>query len=517
MSNTYIVLKQYIKALEHKDLFVKLNDSIYNTEKAKAIAQLQIKYKTEQKEKIIIEQQYEIEKVKAEKARQRIIRNLTLASLLLLLIFVMFILNANKQKRKINNLLKQTNEELKSLNETINYKKDIIRESEELLKTTINSANDAIILINNDENIILWNKTAEIFFGYSQKEALNKNIHKLIAPNKYREKAHNAFSGFRQTGKGNALNKTIEVEGVKRNGKIFPIELSLSTVKINNKYHAVGIIRDISERKEYEKTIKENNHRIEIIYKNITDNINYAKLIQQSLLPNKEMLDELLCEYFLLYRAKGIIGGDFYYVNSINNNLIIAVADCTGHGVSGALLSILGISFLYEIVNETPNPAEILTRLRTKIKKIFNTFNSDSKNGFDIALCTINTDTNILKYSGAFNPLYLIREKELFEYKATRNPIGFCYKEKKFEEIEIKLQQNDMLYLFSDGFRDQFGGEKGGKLKSKKFKQLFLEHADKPMLEQKKEIDFAFHKWKNNLEQVDDVTILGINYNNNIG
>ena len=225
------------------------------------------------------------------------------------------------------------------------------------------------------------------------------------------------------------------------------------------------------------------------------------------------MLDQLLPEYFLFFKPKETIGGDFYYVNKLKNRVIMAVADCTGHGVSGAMLSILGITFLHEIVNDTLDPGDILNVLRTKIKNIFKTFGSNNKNGMDIALCVLNTDTNTLKYSGAFNPIWIVRDNEVLEYKPTRNPVGVYYEETIFDVTTIEIKKNDTLYMFSDGYADQFGGKKGKKFKKRNLKSLFLIIADKPMEEQYNFVSRTFDEWKGNREQIDDVVILGIKFN----
>jgi len=500
LSDLYIKQKEYIKGISYKDSVLIINDKIYNKEKAKAIAQLQIKYQVEKKEKRIIEQQYEIDKQKLQK------------NVIIMFFFSLFIIVITVYRSR--KLLKNKNKKLTELLESINIKNKTIKENEELLNKTADAAKDAVILIDNEGKIVLWNQSAEKMFGYSMKQAKGKEIHNLITPYQYREKAHHAFSIYKQTGKGSILNKTIEIEGMKNGGSIFPIELSLSSVLIKQKLHSIGIIRDITERKKNEKIIKESRLKLETLYKDITDNINYAKIIQQSLLPSRNMLNELLPEYFLFYLPKEIIGGDFYFTRKINDKLIFAVADCTGHGVSGALLSILGITLLHEIIKEQQSPSDILTDLRSRIIDLFEAFDSNNKNGLDIALCVIDTKTGVLRYSGAFSSLYIIRQKVLTEYKAVRNPIGFYYGKSAFEEIEIKLHKNDLIYLFSDGYIDQFGGAKKKKFMQKRFKQLLIDNSMKSIIEQKEIIKTTFFAWKDSLEQVDDITILCVKYDN---
>ena len=277
----------------------------------------------------------------------------------------------------------------------------------------------------------------------------------------------------------------------------------------------IGIVLDITERKNAEQEMKFQKESIEKAHKNITDSINYAKTIQNSLLPNKNIIDTYFDNYFIFFKPKDKVSGDFYYVNKIDNYLIFAVADCTGHGVPGAFITMLGITYLHEIVslNEINNPGQALDSLRERFKKTFRHFGSENQNGLDIALCAINTETNILHYAGAYNPLIIIRNNELIEYKATRNPIGTYPKEKDFKTNEIKLQKNDMIYIFSDGFQDQFGGEHNKKYTNKRFKELIISMYHFSMKKQNEILEHELKKWKGKSEQIDDITIFGLIYN----
>ena len=253
---------------------------------------------------------------------------------------------------------------------------------------------------------------------------------------------------------------------------------------------------------------------IEKKHDQITDSINYASRIQTAVLPSDKFINEILPEHFVLFKPRDIVSGDFYWLHQEDKNIMVAVADCTGHGVPGAFMSMLGISFLNEIVSKLKIAKAnlVLNELRNLIKTTLSQTGDDneSKDGMDIALCVIDTETNSLQYAGAYNPLYIIRNKELIEIKASRNPIGIYLKEKPFENNELQLQKKDMLYMFSDGFVDQFGGEKSTKFKSKKFKDLLLSISDKQLIKQKQILNNAFEEWRGNIEQVDDVLVMGI-------
>ena len=266
----------------------------------------------------------------------------------------------------------------------------------------------------------------------------------------------------------------------------------------------------------YKSHKKINIQKIEIekSHEKIRDSINYASRIQKALLPEDKMFLENFSSYFILNKPKDIVSGDFYYFKKKEEQVIIAVADCTGHGVPGAFVSMLGISFLNEIINENKisNAAQILEELRIKVKTSLKQIdkNSTNRDGMDISLCVINTETNKLSFSGANNPLYIFRDNNLKDLKATRNPIGFYPKEVEFKNNEIQLQKQDKIYMFSDGYTDQFGGEETT-FKIKKFRELLKTIHRKSLIEQKTILNETIEKWQGNkFEQTDDILIVGI-------
>lgn len=262
------------------------------------------------------------------------------------------------------------------------------------------------------------------------------------------------------------------------------------------------------------KEIEEQKNELEISHKKIIHSVNYAKRIQSAMLPTSDLFNEYFEEHFIFYRPKDIVSGDFYWAKKLDDILYFAVADCTGHGVPGAFVSVLGISLLNEIVakNRDYNTAQILDELRTSIKTSLKQkdIKSDSKEGMDIALCTINLKTNEMQFAGAYNPLYIIRRDELIEIKADRQPIAIHRKEKEFTNHIVRLQKEDLVYLFSDGFIDQFGGDSKEKFKTKRFKNLIIENSNKTLLEQYQIIEQTFDNWKTDAKQIDDVAILAV-------
>jgi serine phosphatase RsbU (regulator of sigma subunit)/Tfp pilus assembly protein PilF len=255
---------------------------------------------------------------------------------------------------------------------------------------------------------------------------------------------------------------------------------------------------------EHQKIIIEESH------KEITDSIAYAKRIQSAILPPDKLVKEYLKESFILYKPKDVVAGDFYWMEHKENNVLFAAADCTGHGVPGAMVSVVCNNALNRSVREynLSDPGKILDKTREIVIQEFEKSDEEVKDGMDIALCSL--EGNILKYAGAHNPLWIIRNGEIIETKANKEPIGQFDNPTPYTTHDFELQKGDSVYIFSDGYVDQFGGEKGKKFKSNSFKSLLLEIQNSSMSEQKQLIDTAFEEWKGGLEQIDDVCVIGV-------
>ena len=246
----------------------------------------------------------------------------------------------------------------------------------------------------------------------------------------------------------------------------------------------------------------------------ITDSIQYASRIQNAILPPDLMLNQLQ-DHFILYKPRDIVSGDYYWMTLKDNKTIVAAADCTGHGVPGAFMSMLGISFMNEIINrgDTTQANEILNQLRDNVVNSLRQTGEEgeAQDGMDLALCVIDMEGKKIQYSGAYNPLLLIRNNELAEYKADKMPIGI-HKDKRdsFTNQEIDIKTGDAIYLFSDGYVDQFGGPRQKKFMSKKFKDLLLEINAKPMTEQRNILDTTLMDWMGQVDQIDDILVMGL-------
>ncbi len=252
----------------------------------------------------------------------------------------------------------------------------------------------------------------------------------------------------------------------------------------------------------------------------LNDSIIYAKRIQEGMMLKEKHLFRLFPESFLLFKPKDIVSGDFYWFTKINNKTLIAVADCTGHGIPGAFMSVLGISLLNQIVIEEKNTdvSFILQRLDHKLKKAFS-YSMDlideerhPYDGMDIALCCIDQENNTLTFSGALRPIYHISDTVFNKYDGSRYPIGGLRieDERKYEPQVITFKKGDRLFLSSDGYADQFGGPKGKKFMVKILKETLIRTSKYSIHTQKMELERMHNEWKNNTEQTDDILLIGL-------
>jgi serine phosphatase RsbU (regulator of sigma subunit)/tetratricopeptide (TPR) repeat protein len=260
----------------------------------------------------------------------------------------------------------------------------------------------------------------------------------------------------------------------------------------------------------------------------ISDSINYAKRLQTAILPTANQVDKFLPDSFVLFKPKDIVSGDFLWFESNNDTILIAVADCTGHGVPGAMVSVVCSNALNRVVNEfgLKEPDKILNKTRELVIRTFGKGGSDVVDGMDIALCAIDLEKKKMVFSGANNPVWIVRKNKsstahnadtllkgalvsLLEYKGDKQPVGYHSIQKEFSSKEIELIEGDSIYLFTDGYADQFGGKLGKKLKYKPFKQKLMEINSMTMQEQRAHLDDFFETWKSGIEQIDDVCVMG--------
>ena len=406
-------------------------------------------------------------------------------------------------------------EELNSLEQISNIAKEMsksyaaIRDYKNAYLSHIKSV-EADLVLRNDENI---RKTARQELDYQvNKKQREIEVNEIIAKERIQRQsmytygafialalvaliAFFVFRSYRIKKKSNILLEAQRDEILQKNEELLQLNEEITVQRELIEKH-----RDIVLQRQQE----------------ITDSIRYAKRIQAAVMPQREMFVEVVPDYFIYFKPRDIVSGDFYWMKKLEKHIVVAAADCTGHGVPGAFMSLLGIAFLNEIVNENLiDAAGILNVLRLRIiEALHQTWKDDeAKDGMDIALSIINLETKELQYAGAYNPLYLFRNGELIERKADKMPIGIHIKEPRdFTNQSIQLEENDSVYMFSDGYIDQFGGEDGSKYKSRKFKELLHNIQGKLMSEQKEIINETHKNWKGNQKQLDDILIIGMRF-----
>ncbi len=266
------------------------------------------------------------------------------------------------------------------------------------------------------------------------------------------------------------------------------------------------------------KLLQDKNEQIESQFNEIQQSIHYAKRIQEAILPHSKKFSALFEDHMILYKPKDIVSGDFYWVVAYKNNkTYIAAADCTGHGVPGAFLSMLGMSFLNQIVtaNKDIKPNEVLNKLRVLFADTLSNNSTDSisnRDSMDISICLFDHAKKEMEYAGAYNSILIIRDEKLIELKVDRFSLDndMSSENKDFENFECKLQTNDKIYMFSDGYHDQFGGENNKRLSKKQFKKILLETSNLPLSEQKTVLNNKIIEWQDDRVQVDDILILGL-------
>lgn len=537
LMDVYFDLGLFKKAFTESKKYIELKDSLFALKKQKIINNIEIKYSTKEKEQQ--NQKLKLQK-KNDKKLISLQKRLLIATIIsiLLMIFLLTILAFVIMKKK-----KAEKRIFKLMSE--------LKENKSKISTIFEKSIEGIFVVLNSKVIFANPQTCKLL-KCNLKNVLGKNLLDFI----YEEDKNNIATEF--LSKLNKNNFIIEYQSryVTLENEVRWANVNAARIVWDKQEANLIFFTDITDRKkaenriikqskilrkQNEKIIIQNNElnqysqelnttneelnttlefineqkmKIEEAHKNIKASINYASRIQNAILPDLQIFEKLTTNYFILFKPRDIVSGDFYWAKQIGDYFIYVTADCTGHGIPGAFVSMLGISLLNEILNKQVIQAEeILNILRREMKnslKQKGISQDETKDGMDLALCIINTKTNELQFAGANNPLYLIRNNELIEFKADRQPIGIYRNEKPFTNHLFQLKKNDKLYTFSDGYIDQFGGKKGKKFMKKRFKKLLLSIKNKTMSEQKQILDTIFKNWKSNIEQIDDVLVVGV-------
>jgi PAS domain S-box-containing protein len=393
----------------------------------------------------------------------------------------------------------------------------------------IDQANDAMMVVDIvDGKVHQCNPSACALLGYTKEELEKKSLFEL-QPNDMLEKSSRVVADVWEQ-KGLIFS---DIPFITSSGELMPVECSAKVAPYAGRPAIVIYARDIRERLRMEGEIRLQQEIIREKNKDITDSINYARRIQTAILPSDKEISTCLSEHFVLYKPKDIVSGDFYWFANVTTTIpsdiiqkriiLIAAVDCTGHGVPGAFMSLVGSTLLNQTISD-PNvnhPADALNYLNRELKRTLRRQVDDSsiRDGMDMTLCAIDPHGMKLEFAGANNPIYIIRKGELIELKGDKQPIGSDSDEvlKPFSNTAFSLEKGDVIYLFTDGYADQFGGPKGKKFKYSQFKECLQGMSGKPMTDQKTMLDSIVEEWKafqkpggGCYEQVDDILIIGV-------
>ncbi len=402
-----------------------------------------------------------------------------------------------QEREKLETKVAERTQELEQKNEQL-----------EKLSLVASRTDNGIIIADAEGNIEWINEGYTRLTGYTLKEIRSEK-----GSNVMEISAHPEIQNIIEEAIEDKVSQRYEAINYTKGGdKIWVASTLTPITDKNNEVRKLIIIdTDITEQKEAERIIRQKN-------KDITDSIRYAKRIQEAILPKKEKIKQAFPESFIFYQPRDMVSGDFYWFHRYDNVCILAAVDCTGHGVPGALMSMIGNDLLNQIViqNQVTDPATILSQMNKGVTNILNTKNEQgTQDGMDMGICKINMDAGDLVYSGALRPLYIVRaaNNKFEEIKGNTWSVGgHINTDKHFENVTLTLQEGDMFYLFSDGYPDQFGGEKGKKFMIKNFKSFLHQIASYKAKRQEENLKKTFQSWKKDEEQVDDILVMGVKY-----
>lgn len=516
LSDSYYKINNFKKGYDYLSLFKTLSDSMMNSENAKKMTQVQMEYEyNKRKELTDLDLKKKDEFTQTLLKRQKALRNLFIIAFGLMIAVAYVIYRNFKVKQNANSLLENQKKNILEINEELLQQKEEMQIQSELLEN-INMELEKLSLVASkaDNAVTIARPTGEMewvnegfvrLYGYTLDDFVaerGSNIF-LINPN---PEIHSIWQACMVEKKSVVYSS----ETYNRDGEKIWVQTNLTPILgINDEIERIiAVDSDITKIKIAESEIEKQNE-------DITDSIRYASRIQEALLPSEKLLKAVMPGHFILSIPRDIVSGDFYWVTYKNHKTILVVADCTGHGVPGAFMSVLGMAFLREIVSmlNVMDAAEILNRLRDRLVQSLHQRGreGEAKDGIDMALCVFDLKNKNLQFSGANRPLYFVRNSEFTEYKPNPFPIGIHESvEVPFTNQELELKPGDSIYLTTDGYADQFGGKHGKKFMSKNLKELLIKTADKTLAEQKIELETSFKEWKGEHIQVDDVTIVGL-------
>ncbi len=521
LSDLYLLEKDYQKSLENFKKYSNFRDSILNENISQQVLELSAKYENTQKEDEI--------------KRYKMLKNMAIILFSFFILFVLSLFYVLYKKSKTVKLLQYQQNQNLSILDTLNKQKNEIQKQTQQLKETnleleklslVAKKTDNTILIADVDGDVEWvNESFIKTFAYTEKDLnfinyedkivteIVRVLHEGILKCREANKPYLFSFNFRDSQKGKHWYQT----------SVSPI---FNTVGEIIKFIVIG--SDITQIKMAEIEINIQHAEIEAqrdqIFKQNTEimaSILYSERIQKAVLPPLEFFHEIFSEAFIIYKPKDIVSGDFFWATAKNEKKIIAVADCTGHGVPGAFMSMLGIVLLNEIVNKHQDllfefnlsANQILNLLRSKLKKSLHQkgISGEAHDGIDIALCIIDNIKNEIQFSGANMPIFISNNEKVQKCKGDRMPIGiYTEKDSEFMNFNISFQKGDILYIASDGYSDQFGGPIDKKFLVRNFREMLASIYTLSMEQQKQIISDIFDGWRGEIEQTDDITVVGI-------
>ena len=362
----------------------------------------------------------------------------------------------------------------------------------------------------------LGEKTGDFQLAFERLQLYNDLKNELANEENIRKQTQEEMNyQFDKERENQRLNRIREkLESKKKQEQALIISGAIAIVGIIILVFSIVLYRRWKEVKKQQIIIELKNRQVEEKNHEILDSINYAKRIQTAILPSLQLRERVLPSHFVLYEPKDIVAGDFYWLEETKDSIIFAVADCTGHGVPGAMMSVVCHNALNRSVKEfgLRNPGEILDKTREIIVEELSKNHQDVSDGMDISLCTWNKASNELTWAGANNPLWIWKKTsgDMVEIKPNKQPIGKHFDMQPFTSHPVELEKGDRIYLITDGFADQFGGPESKKFKAKNLKNLILQISNEQIHRQIEILKTTFFQWKGDLEQIDDVCIMGI-------
>ncbi len=378
------------------------------------------------------------------------------------------------------------------------------------MQTLSDNSPDIILRIDTLKNLFYANPALEAYSGIKTEKAIRKQISEIGLQHELAKAINDIAEKVIKTAKNIRQEISFTVSSGK---KIMSLNAIPEFVEENRLETILFILHDISELKEIQEEIKKKNAKI-------TDSINYAFRLQNAIMPSQRLMKQCFPDSFMFYLPRDIVSGDFPWLYRKGDDIYIAAVDCTGHGVPGAMLSLIGYFILNQIVSqpEDLSPGQILQKMHQGVKQTLrqNMGGASARDGMDVALCKINTQNMYMEFSGAHRPLYHVHNGQLFEYKGTRSAIGGIpvpgRPEPEFSNHRIVFSENDCIYLFSDGLPDQFGGPHGNKYFPKRIKEMIIENSAKPMNEIYEVFNKDYNNWLGKGNQIDDVLLIGIRF-----